>query len=77
MADKQRKTREELAYLITERMRSRPECAAVTGVAISHVVQIADDRPNWHAAFTTADKRAVPPMARQIAGELASRFDLV
>ena len=77
MANKQRKTREELANLLAERLRSRPECAAVVGVAISHVVQIADDRPNWHAAFTTVDNRAVPPIARQIASELASRFDLV
>ena len=77
MNNKLSKTREELASLITERLKSRPECAEVTGVAIAHVVKIANDRPNWHAAFTTVDKRAVPPVARQIVGELASRFDLI
>jgi hypothetical protein len=76
MSNKPTKTREELAALITEWLKSRPECDRVTGVAVEHMVQIADDSPNWHAAFTTADNDAVPATALQIVGELAAEFDL-
>ncbi len=76
MSKKPTKTKEELAALINEWLKSHPECDRVTGVAIAHVVQIADDRHNWHAAFTMADGDAVPAIAPQVASELSAEFDL-
>ena len=76
MSNKPTKTREELAGLITEWLKSHPECGNVTGVAIAHIVRIADDRHNWHAAFTIAAGAAVPAIALHIIGELSAKFDL-
>ena len=76
MSTKPTKTKEELVALINEWLKSHPECDRVTGVAIAHVVQIADDRHNWHAAFTMADGDAVPAIALQVVSELSAEFDL-
>jgi hypothetical protein len=76
MSNKQTKTREELAAIINEWLKSHPECDKVTGVAIAHIVRIADDRHNWHAAFTMADGDAVPAIALHIVGQLSAEFDL-
>jgi hypothetical protein len=48
----------------------------VTGVAVAHMVQIADDSPNWHAAFTMAENDAVPAIALQIVDEMTAEYDL-
>jgi hypothetical protein len=77
MSNKPTKTQEELAALITEWLKSRPECGSVTGVAVAPMVRISDDRPNWHAAFTTAEGNAVPPeTALELVDKMTAKFDL-
>jgi hypothetical protein len=48
----------------------------VTGVAVAPMVRIADDSPNWHAAFTIAEGGPVPETALQFVDETTTRFDL-
>jgi transcriptional regulator with XRE-family HTH domain len=76
MSAKPTRTREELAALITEWLRGRPECASVTGVAVAPMVRISDDSPNWHAAFAIADGGSVPQTALRFVDEVTTQFDL-
>jgi hypothetical protein len=76
MSTKPTRTREELTALITEWLKGRPECVSVTGVAVAPMVRIADDSPNWHAAFTIAEGGPVPETALQFVDETTTRFDL-
>jgi hypothetical protein len=76
MAVKATKTRAELSTAILERLRDFPESRKVTGVVIAHDLRPAGNCPNWHAAFTTAGRSAVPHIAWRIGSEIAAEFDL-
>jgi transcriptional regulator with XRE-family HTH domain len=76
MSNKPTKTKEELASLITEWLKSRPECAGVTDVAMAPMVRISDDSPNWHAAFIMAEGDAVPETAVQLVDRMTAEFDI-
>jgi hypothetical protein len=76
MSTKPTRTREELIALITEWLKGRQECVSVTGIAVAPMVQISDDSPNWHAAFTIFESGAVPETALHFVDDITSQFDL-
>ncbi len=76
MSTKPTQTKEELASLIAEWLKSRPECVGVTDVAVAPMVRISDDSPNWHAAFIMAEGDAVPETALQLVDRMTTEFDI-
>jgi uncharacterized protein DUF4158 len=76
MTGKLSKSREELAAIVMDRLKSLPECHAVTGVVIAPVLRPKPGYANWHAAFTVKAKQAVPSAAWRIGSEVADEFDM-
>lgn len=76
MTRKPTKTREELTDHVLALSRASPECSVVTGVVIAPVLILKTGYANWHAAFTTKDKRNVPPAAWRIGSQVSDEFDL-
>jgi hypothetical protein len=46
------------------------------GVVLAPVPRRHASHPNWHAAFTTGGRGAVPRIAWRIGADLAAQFDL-
>jgi hypothetical protein len=76
MTGKPSKTREELSAIVMEVLKKRPDCGKVTGVVIAPIPRALSRAANWHAAFTTQGRAAVPHIAWQVGSQVADEFDL-
>jgi len=76
IAAKQRRSRQELERLLTERLNERPECRGIRASVIE-ASEDAPHHPNWRSMFMTAGKRQVPAAAWRIARELGAEFELM
>jgi hypothetical protein len=76
MAEKQKKTADELKKLIMQEIRKHPICTSVQDVEIVPAPEQPPPQPNWRVMWTLGGEPSAPPRARDIERDIQSQFTL-
>jgi hypothetical protein len=76
MAEKPKKSVDELKEIIMQQVQNHPACVSVKNVEIVPAPEQPSPQPNWKVIWTLSGEPSAPPGAQEIEGDVQSRFML-